>query len=326
MSSSTELQTSIGPLVSVLVAAYNVEGSFEACAESVSAQTYRNLQIVVVDDGSTDGTPELCDRFAERDHRVRVVHQENGGLSAARNTGLSVSKGDYVIFVDSDDRMMPGQVERLLSLLISESADIAYCDWFVNDVAETNGKPSVNVMSREEFMPLILTDKITSHAWNKLFKRSLWDGIEFPLGQSVEDMAVMHLTFAHAERVVHTNEKLYLYYAGNPNNTSNRNRAKLSSSIDRAFALESRYELARREYPGCAAEVFDQLTSFYVAAYYKALLESDPRSGELLDWLRENGRAVTGSGIEWRRKFLAKIAGTPLEGLAARAVGERLGR
>lgn len=326
MSSSTELQTSIGPLVSVLVAAYNVEGSFEACAESVSAQTYRNLQIVVVDDGSTDGTPELCDRFAERDHRVRVVHQENGGLSAARNAGLSLSTGDYVIFVDSDDRMMPGQVERLLSLLISESADIAYCDWFVNDVAEANGKPSVNVMSREEFMPLILTDKITSHAWNKLFKRSLWDGVEFPLGRVAQDMAVMHLAFARAERVVHTNEKLYLYYAGNPDNTSNRNRVKLSSSIDRAFALESRYEVARREYPGCAAEVFDQLASFKVAAYYKALLESDPRSGELLDWLRENGRAVSGSGIERRRKLLAKIAGTPLEGLAARAVGERLGR
>lgn len=326
MSSSTDLQTTVGPLVSVLVAAYNVEDSFEACAESVSAQTYRNLQIVVVDDGSTDGTPELCDRFAERDHRVRVVHQKNGGLSAARNAGLSLSTGDYVIFIDSDDRMMPGQVERLLSLLVSESADIAYCDWFVNDVAETNGKPSVNVMSREEFMPLILTDKITSHAWNKLFKRSLWDGVEFPLGRVAQDMAVMHLAFARAERVVHTNEKLYLYYAGNPDNTSNRNRAKLSSSIDRAFALESRYEVARREFPGCAAEVFDQLASFNVAAYYKALLESDPRSCELLGWLRENGRAVSGSGIELRRKLLAKIAGTPLEGLAARAVGERLGR
>lgn len=111
------------PLVSVLVAAYNVQDSFEACAESVSSQTYRNLQIVVVDDGSTDKTPELCDRYAERDDQVVVIHQENGGISAARNAGLAHATGDYVIFTDSDDEMMPGQVERLLDLATSERAD-----------------------------------------------------------------------------------------------------------------------------------------------------------------------------------------------------------
>lgn len=312
------------PLVSVLIAAYNVQDSFKACTDSVIAQTYHNLEIIVVDDGSTDSTPGLCDRFAERDNRVKVVHQKNAGLSSARNAGLALAKGDYVIFIDSDDEMMPEQVERLLGLAVAEHADIAYCDWYVNEVGlSRNISPTVKVMYPDEFMPLILTDIITSHAWNKLFRRGLWDGIEFPLGRVAQDMAVMHLVFARASKVVHTSERLYLYYAGNPNNTSNTNKSKPASSIDRAYALESRYEMAKKFYPQVAEQVFGQLASFKVAAYYKALGQGDPRADSVLAWLKDNLEHVERSDIGIARRILALAAGTFLEDPAALIIARR---
>lgn len=317
--------SAVYPLVSVLIAAYNVEDSLETCLNSAISQTYRNLEIIVVDDGSQDSTPVLCNRLAECDGRITIVHQVNGGLSSARNAGLSRATGEYVIFIDSDDVMLPDQIERLLDLLIFEGADIAYCDWFINDASQSDGRPTVvETMSPEEFMPLILTDRITSHAWNKLFRRSLWEGVEFPLGRVAQDMAVMHLVFARAARIVHTSERLYLYNAGNPNNTSNTQKRKPASSIDRAYALESRYELARRSYPQVAEEVFDQLASFKVSAYYKALMQGDSNSADLVAWLRSNAKHVKRSGIGRVRRILASLAGTPLEGLAARAVSRVL--
>lgn len=312
------------PLVSVLVAAYNVENTFEACIRSVVSQTYGNLEVIVVDDGSTDGTPALCDAVAISDPRVSVFHQPNGGLSAARNTGLEHASGDYVVFVDSDDEMMPRMVERLYDIIRETGSDIAFCDWFVNKVKGECPDPRVTVMGPEEFMPQVLTDRITSHAWNKLFKRSIWNGIEFPLGRVVEDMVVMHLVFAKATKVAQTNEKLYLYYAGNPDNLTNTNKLKLASSIDRAFAFESRYAIARESYPEVAEEVFSKLALFKVSAYYKVLCRGDGRDDGLLSWLKNNSEHVRRSGIGGKRKVLAAIAGSPLDELVAWAIARRL--
>lgn len=302
-------------LISVLVAAYNVEDTLPRCLNSIAAQTYTNIEIVIVDDGSTDGTPAICDEFAARDQRARVIHQENGGLSAVRNVGLAAARGGLVAFADGDDELMPTMLEDLFVAMGDTGADIVYCDWHTNKVEE-GGDASIDVLSRDQFMPLILTDQITSHAWNKLYRKSVWDGIEFPLGRVAQDMAVMHRAFDNAKRVAHLKKPLYLYYAANPNNTSNKNKKKLKSSFDRAYAIEDRYEFANRDWPGVADEVFRQLAGFKVSSYYKAAVAKDAAAADLRAWLLANKLRVRASAIGRQKRVLARAVGTPLEPLA----------
>lgn len=226
------------------------------------------------------------------------------------------ARGDVVAFADGDDELMPTMIEDLWRTMGETGADIVYCDWFTNEVASDTCASGVDVLSREEFMPLILTDRITSHAWNKLYKKRVWDGVEFPLGRVAQDMAAMHRAFDNAQVVAHLKKPLYLYYAANPNNTSNRNAKKLKSSLDRAFAIEDRYELACRDWPEVADEVFRQLAGFMVSSYYKAAVTEDDARDELRAWLLENKGRVCGCDIGRKKRALARVVGTPLESVA----------
>ena len=163
-------------LISVIVPVYNVEKYLEKCIDSIINQTYQNLEIILVDDGSTDGSGKICDEYSRKDNRIKVIHKENGGLSDARNIGIKNANGGLIGFIDSDDYITENMFEVLQKDLRKYNADISSCDiQNVNEAGEclkiirvsTEGQTS-KVFEREEALKLLLEDTIKSYAWNKL--------------------------------------------------------------------------------------------------------------------------------------------------------------
>ncbi len=193
-------------LISIIIPVYNVKDYLEKCLHSVCGQTYRNLEIIVVDDGSTDGSGEICDRFAQTDSRIKVIHQLNSGQSCARNKGLSIAQGKYIGFVDSDDWVEPDMYEFLCRLLEDNDADISVCAHYIERTATTEVRYSSGMLtsfSGAEAVRAVIDDKrVRNYLWDKLYKRELFDEIRFPEGQIFEDMAVSYRILHKAHRVV----------------------------------------------------------------------------------------------------------------------------
>ncbi len=204
------------PLVSVIVPVYNVEPYLHRCIDSILTQTYQNLEVILVDDGSPDNCPAICDEYAKKDARVTVIHKMNGGLSDARNIGMTASHGEYLMFVDSDDWLEKNAVECLYQLLISNDAQIAIGGMRrIEDRTEKilytdfNGTKNVVSMAREKAMKDFFQNGCA--AWGRLYRRSVHTGIEFPVGEINEDEAIVLSLLDRCNTVVQTNEIIYNY-------------------------------------------------------------------------------------------------------------------
>ena len=202
-------------LISVIIPVYNVKPYLRMCADSVFSQTFRNLEIIFVDDGSTDGSGELCDELAAEDTRVRVIHQENGGLSAARNTGIDASTGAYLYFLDSDDAISPVTIVHLWTACVRTKADAAIGDFIrfsEQAVPEERRKFTSQAFDTEEALRRMLMHEGFGHqAWGKLFKRSLWEKYRYPKGLLYEDYAVIYEVMMGAEKIAVVTDALYFY-------------------------------------------------------------------------------------------------------------------
>lgn len=194
------------PLISIIIPVYNVKDYLAKCLHSICEQTYKNLEIIVVDDGSSDGSGELCDQFALTDSRIKVFHQENQGQSCARNKGLTIAKGEYIGFVDSDDWIDADMYEFLYHLLVSNEADIAVCGHYIETATKTTVRYSsgavTSFLSNEAICALIIDKKMRNFMCDKLFKCGALDGIRFPEHQIFEDMAVCYRIFHKVQRIV----------------------------------------------------------------------------------------------------------------------------
>ena len=201
-------------LVSVVVPVYKVEEYLDKCIRSIRRQTYSNLEIILVDDGSPDRCKEMCDRYAAEDERIHVIHKENGGLGDARNAGIRRASGKYMLFVDSDDWIHKALIERTVETAERHEADIVLFD-YVN--VEENGKqgdiflagvPSGRVLTAKDDPSLIMC---SCSAVNKLYRRRLWErtGLLFPKGRYYEDLGTVPKLMGLAERIVYREEVLY---------------------------------------------------------------------------------------------------------------------
>lgn len=208
-------------LVSVIVPVYNVKLYLAEALDSVINQSYENLEIIIIDDGSTDGSGVICDEYADRDGRIRVIHQENRGLSGARNAGLDCMTGDYVAFLDPDDVYHEAFIEKLQASLIREGADIAVCKFTEQETVEKLDSERIGVVR-----PLMkagvydhnaalkaATDNVglSFAAWNKLYRRKLWKDIRFPEGHVYEDIETTFQVVDHAGTVCVLDEVLYIH-------------------------------------------------------------------------------------------------------------------
>ena len=202
-------------LISVIIPVYKVEKYVEKCIQSVINQTYENLQIILVDDGSPDNCGKICDEYAKKDHRIEVIHKSNGGLSDARNKGLEIAKGEYIGFVDSDDYIEADMYEVLYNLLKQYNADVSICNFYTvsqGKISIKNADNGINEYNRIEILKEILLDKnIQSYAWNKLYKKELFDEIKYPIGKKYEDIGTTFYLLEKCNKVVVTGKSEYYY-------------------------------------------------------------------------------------------------------------------
>lgn len=189
-------------LVSVIVPVYNVENYINKCIESIAGQTYKNLEICLVDDGSTDSSGEYCDKWAKNDSRIKVAHQKNLGVSAARNKGLEISNGEWIVFIDSDDYVESTYIETLLELNYFYNTGISCCrNQLEQDGQDQNRKvKSIVFMNSKEYKATM---------WRYMFDRKLFSGISFPVGKTSEDIAVLYKLIYRTNYVAVSEKKLY---------------------------------------------------------------------------------------------------------------------
>lgn len=208
----------MNPIVSVIVAVYNTEAYLTKCVESITGQTYKDLEIILVDDGSTDGSGAICDDLAGKDDRIVVIHKENGGLSSARNAALDVMKGQYIAFIDSDDYIDETYIEYLYGLIKDNDAQAAECKYrhvFEDDTKPLSfeGKFDKIVYSGEEAVIQMFYQKtITNFACCKMFGKELFEDIRFPVGTQYEDLGTVYKTFLKADKVAVGGKAVYNYF------------------------------------------------------------------------------------------------------------------
>ena len=209
-------------MVSIIVPIFNTYKYLNRCVESLIRQNYSDIECILVDDGSVDGSSELSDEYASRDSRIKIIHQVNKGLSAARNVGIEAATGDYIAFVDSDDFVSEDYIEKLVKRADREKADIVICNYkFVDDNGSDIKNDNYTKFTLEQCFDgtdaLLLFENRTYRTffdvvWNKLFRRELFDGVRFPEGVSVvEDIAIMPILYHKAKRVSVIPDKLYYY-------------------------------------------------------------------------------------------------------------------
>jgi glycosyltransferase involved in cell wall biosynthesis len=212
----------INDLISVIVPVYNVEKYLPQCINSLLNQTIKNLEIILVNDGSLDTSGKICDEFSKKDNRIIVIHKENGGLSSARNAGLEIAKGPYIGFVDSDDWLDESMYETLLKIIKDTDSDISCCKFFKTADSEekipATDNEIIQSFNNVEGLNNFYTDLYTQTvvAWNKLYKRELFNDVIYPTGKIHEDEGTTYKLFYKANKIIYTNKPLY-YYRITPN-------------------------------------------------------------------------------------------------------------
>ena len=201
-------------LISVVVPVYNVERFLEKCITGIINQTYTNFELILVDDGSTDQCPEICNRFADKDQRIRVIHKENGGLSSARNKGIELVNGNYVTFIDSDDWIDSRYLEYLYKLVVNNAAQISVCDLYdsIDGDMPHCSLAAEEVLNAESALELMFYQTgFTNSASGKMFVKDLIPYLTFPVGKFHEDLWTIYKAIAHADTVAYGRSSLYCY-------------------------------------------------------------------------------------------------------------------
>lgn len=207
----------MNPLISVIVPIYKVEKYLDRCVESLINQTYKNLEIILVDDGSPDNSPAMCDNDAKKDSRIKVVHKKNGGLSDARNVGMSVATGEFISFIDSDDYVSDDFFEVLYNTMITEKSDIVECSvvkfYEDNLFDKHNDDNEITTFSTVDALSALISENpFHQHVWNKLYKTDLVKDIEFAVGKLNEDEFWTYQVFGKSQRVTKINKTMYYYF------------------------------------------------------------------------------------------------------------------
>lgn len=199
------------PLISVIVPIYRVEVYLEKCINSILNQTYKNLEVILVDDGSDDTCPEICDRYAEKDSRVKVIHKQNGGVASARNAGLMSCHGEYITYIDPDDWALEDMLMTLYRLIVAREADIVQCGAMDNLHPDKGGNVCEYAVKREHMWDSVIQSRISVVLWGKLYKKEIWDGLIFEEGIVFEDALILPKLLERCGKYLVTTDKLYWY-------------------------------------------------------------------------------------------------------------------
>ncbi|OLS38441.1 glycosyltransferase family 2 protein [Bacillus sp. MRMR6] len=251
--------------ISVIVAAYNVENYIDKCLESIKAQTHKDLEIIVVNDGSTDNTLQKITNQSKNDNRIIIFNKVNGGLSSARNAGLDTATGEFIGFIDGDDYIAEDMYETLLSNMVETSADISVCmvqRVYKNQFVKVSNSNKIVVLNNFEGMKALLEAKIIHHyAVDKLYSKKLFQGVRYPEGKIFEDVFTTYKLFARANKTVYCDSPKY-YYVQRANsilrNSFNEKKLEyleaikeISTFIEREYKELVNYSLFYNAYGSC---------------------------------------------------------------------------
>lgn len=303
-------------MLSVIIPVYNVEAYLERCVTSIISQDYTNLEIILVDDGSPDKSGQMCDQYAENDSRIRVIHKTNGGISSARNAGLTVAKGDYISFVDSDDSIMPNMYATMVRIIEENGLDILECEVRrikKEKISEPVCNDSLKITSGYDAMiDCLANDRAT--VWNKVYTKKAIGEVRFPEGRIFEDSATSYLFMANAKKVGFISKAFYCYYYNG--NSITQTSFKPKARWDYVLARKEAFEYAKEKNLPCISEcqsmyvkaLLSCLTSLYAAGtvqdrklyldkiqrelkYYQGNPDSYCKlNGKYKMWLRLNGK------------------------------------
>ena len=231
--------------VSIIVPVYNVEQYLKECIESILAQTWKNFEVILVDDGSTDSSGKICDEYSQKKEFISVIHKKNGGLSSARNAGIDVAQGDYLAFIDSDDVVHPRYLSELVAIVKKEKADLAACNFCVGSLCRWKNFSEVkyDIRCNEDVLKKMNdNDVVVTVAWNKLYHAKFFreHGLRYPVGKIHEDMFLTPQILYYTKKMVITNEQLYFY---RQRENSIMNSSFSIKQLDALDAIEFRIEL-----------------------------------------------------------------------------------
>lgn len=297
-------------LISLIVPIYNVEKFLPGCIESIMGQTYENIEIILVDDGSPDSCPQICDEYAGKDARIRVIHQKNKGLSGARNTGIENAQGEYLIFVDSDDTVEPTMVEDLYTYATENDCAIVACgrNYVFEDgqvICKITDEKS-KVYNFEDAMHEMNTFTLFDmSAWAKIYKKELFESIRFPEGKLSEDYYIAYKLFDMAQSIGYVAKPLYNYLQRQSSISRNK-----KINHDFAYAAKEQMDFLDSKYPelsvlGHTAYASANLTvyDFYIKNGVKCpkdkLLEFKKAVKENMGYIRKNNRISKAKRIQF---------------------------
>jgi glycosyltransferase involved in cell wall biosynthesis len=308
-----------GDLISIIIPVYNVAPYLRDCLESVVAQTYKNLEIILIDDGSTDGSDIICNEYANKDSRIILVRQVNRGLSAARNVGLEKSTGKAIAFLDGDDVFHPEYIITLITSIIDYNTDIAICRYTLIqeteecvDVVHLITRPSIHsgIYDRTFVLRDLVHGGVNHSVWNKVYKAYLWQGIRFPEGRVYEDIDTMFRVFDRCKSICVLDETLYYYRrrAGSITSVPSIEKSKdwissqthfesyISDNIPTIYSMED-LRFARQNR-------LSQMVSYYIKYFDSTETKTLCFCEDLRKSIRNLLREITTEKLTMRKRFL----------------------
>lgn len=275
------------PVLSIITPVYKAEAYLNDCLDSILCQNFTDFELILVDDGSPDKSGEICDTYAAKDHRIRVIHKANGGASSARNTGVDAVCGRYVGWVDSDDRVAPEMFQTLISLIEEYDADIAECQYYEvkGDVSLKSGQDEPVVFGSGNFM---MKEFFEAHMkpslWAKVYKSEIWEGISFPLGRNHQDFYV-NIRFALKPlKYVRISDAMYYYIIRSNSITTTRTSRELRETI---YKYEYTMKLARDADSGGPAKKYltDDAINRLMSRYFDVSAKSNLKNQNLYNYI-----------------------------------------
>lgn len=283
-------------LISVVIPIYNVEKLIARCVDSVINQTYKNLEIILVDDGSPDACPEICDDYAKKDARVRVIHKQNGGLSSARNAGIAAATGEYITFIDSDDFVNPDYVQTLYTSICEDETSLAISShravYDNGTVIDRSNNRRCTLSSQDALKCVLYDDGIDVSAWAKLYKLELFSDIKYPEGRLYEDAATTYKLIDKAGKVSLDSKVIYNYMI---RSTSIAAGAFSPKKMDLITSTREMCDYIKNKYPELEKAANRRLVYAYLStlsqlAQSKTAFPNEQK--ELMSFLKANGGSI----------------------------------
>ena len=304
-------------LISIVVPIYNVEKYLKKCVDSIINQTYKNLEIILVDDGSPDNCGKICDEYSTKDKRIKVIHKKNGGLSDARNAGIEAATGKYIGFVDSDDYIKEDMYENLYNDMLKYDVDISICGYYEifenKEKIEIPDNQNVQIYNNLEIIrELLLNYKygVTDHASNKLYKIGLFrnNNIRYPKGYLYEDIGTTYLLFEKANKISY-NKKIGYYYIRRKSSILGNKNKKLI--FDLLKMINSRYEYLEKKYPELKNELINNKMKFIIIVFRYICIVQDINL--LSDQCIQNEYNFYRHNFKLSKKYLINIQNSIIE-------------